>query len=155
MHGGINGLTEAMLRGVPVVVIPVFADQFRNGRNVERRGVGKVILKLELTEDSIKSTIRDVLDHDRYKTNAVRLSKLMSEKPFSPEERLIKWTEFAVRHGVLDILHVEGSRMNSIIYFNLDVFAALAFVLCTTVFALCKVFSVISSHKRDAKLKCQ
>ncbi|KAE9412257.1 hypothetical protein Angca_009446, partial [Angiostrongylus cantonensis] len=43
MHGGINGLTEAMLRGVPVVVIPVFADQFRNGRNAERRGVGKVV----------------------------------------------------------------------------------------------------------------
>ncbi|KHJ85514.1 hypothetical protein OESDEN_14757 [Oesophagostomum dentatum] len=42
MHGGINGLAEALLRGVPVVVIPMFADQFRNGRNVEKRGVGKV-----------------------------------------------------------------------------------------------------------------
>uniref|UniRef100_A0A0K0DPB1 Glucuronosyltransferase n=1 Tax=Angiostrongylus cantonensis TaxID=6313 RepID=A0A0K0DPB1_ANGCA len=77
----------------------------------------------------------------------------MSEKPFSSEERLIKWTEFAVRHGVLDVLHVEGSRMNSIIYFNLDVFAALAFVLCTTLFAICKVFNAISSRKCDTKLK--
>ncbi|VDL67612.1 unnamed protein product [Nippostrongylus brasiliensis] len=42
MHGGVNGLMEAMLRGVPVVVVPIFADQFRNGRNVEKRGVGKV-----------------------------------------------------------------------------------------------------------------
>lgn len=44
MHGGLNGLTEALLRGVPVIVIPIFADQFRNARNVERRGVGKVLL---------------------------------------------------------------------------------------------------------------
>ncbi|KJH47050.1 UDP-glucoronosyl and UDP-glucosyl transferase, partial [Dictyocaulus viviparus] len=122
MHGGINGVMEAMLRAVPVIVIPIFADQFRNGRNVEKRGAGKVILKLDLTEITIRNTIRDVIENESYKANAVRLSKLMSEKPFTAEERLVKWTDFAVRHGVLDVLHVQGSRMNFIQYHNLDVF---------------------------------
>ncbi|XGW01929.1 hypothetical protein V3C99_014204 [Haemonchus contortus] len=130
MHGGINGMMEALLRAVPVVVIPIFADQFRNGRNAEKRGVGKVILKLELTEQTIKTAIEEVLNNESYKKNAIRLAKLMSEKPFSAEERLIRWTNFAVENGVLDELHVEGSRMNFIVYFNLDVFFVGIIALC-------------------------
>ncbi|KAK6046517.1 hypothetical protein COOONC_15978 [Cooperia oncophora] len=49
MHGGINGLMEALLRAVPVVVVPIFADQFRNGRNAEKRGVGKPGVKKKFT----------------------------------------------------------------------------------------------------------
>ncbi|VDO68707.1 unnamed protein product [Heligmosomoides polygyrus] len=124
MHGGINGLTEALLRGVPVVVIPIFADQFRNGRAVEKRGVGRVMLKVGLKEKTIRATIREILEHDSYKRNAVRISRLMKEKPFTAEERLLKWTDFAVRHGVLEELHVEGSRLNFVVYFNLDTAAA-------------------------------
>ncbi|KAK6037051.1 hypothetical protein COOONC_25444 [Cooperia oncophora] len=79
------------------------------------------MLKLDLNERTIKTTIEEVLYHDSYKQNAIRLSKLMAEKPFSAEERLVRWTNFAVENGVLDVLHVEGSRMNFITYFNLDV----------------------------------
>ncbi|VDM69671.1 unnamed protein product [Strongylus vulgaris] len=144
MHGGINGLEEALFRGVPVVVIPLFADQFRNGRNVEKRGVGKVLLKLELSEDRIRSTIQEILNNDSlvskalsklhfsYKQNALRMSKLMQEKPFSAEQRLVQWTNFAVANGVLDVLHVQGSRLNSIVYFNLDVIAV--FLVCVCLF---------------------
>ncbi|PIO54002.1 hypothetical protein TELCIR_24644, partial [Teladorsagia circumcincta] len=64
MHGGINGLMEALLRAVPVVVIPIFADQFRNGRNAEKRGVGKVVLKSNLNEKTIKTAMEEVLYHD-------------------------------------------------------------------------------------------
>ncbi|KAK5972685.1 UDP-glucoronosyl and UDP-glucosyl transferase [Trichostrongylus colubriformis] len=153
MHGGINGLMEALLRAVPVVVIPIFADQFRNGRNVEKRGVGKVVLKGDLNEESIRSAMEEVLFHDSYKQNAIRLSKLMSEKPFSAEERLIRWTNFAVENGVLDVLHVEGSRLNFIVYFNLDVIAVAILVSCLAVFMIFKLFAIFCCRGRDAKLK--
>lgn len=42
MHGGLNGLIEAAQQGVPVIVVPFFVDQFRNGRLAEKRGMGKV-----------------------------------------------------------------------------------------------------------------
>ncbi|VDO75442.1 unnamed protein product [Haemonchus placei] len=140
MHGGINGMMEALLRAVPVVVIPIFADQFRNGRNAEKRGVGKVILKLELTEQNIKTTIEEVLNNESYKKNAIRIAKLMSEKPFSAEERLVRWTNFAVENGVLDELHVEGSRMNFIVYFNLDVIFVGIITLCLITYVCLFVF---------------
>uniref|UniRef100_A0A8R1DRL1 UDP-glucuronosyltransferase n=2 Tax=Caenorhabditis japonica TaxID=281687 RepID=A0A8R1DRL1_CAEJA len=128
MHGGINGLVETALRAVPTVIVPIFADQFRNGRMVEKRNIGKVLPKLEIGYDTFKRTVQEVLDNPNYKKNALRIAKMMREKPFSPEERLTKWTQFAIEHGVLEELHVEGSRLNTIFYFNLDVFAFLLIV---------------------------
>ncbi|PIO72488.1 hypothetical protein TELCIR_05577 [Teladorsagia circumcincta] len=90
-----------------------------------------------------------------YKQNAIRLSKLMSEKPFSAEERLIRWTNFAVENGVLEELHVEGSRMNFITYFNLDVIAVAITVLCLFIFTVLKSLRIFCSRKRDTKLKRQ
>ncbi|KAL6744221.1 hypothetical protein Aduo_017179 [Ancylostoma duodenale] len=151
MHGGVNGLTEAMLRAVPVVVIPIFADQFRNGRNVEKRGVGKVILKQDLAEDAIRAAIQEILSDESYKKNAIRMSKLMREKPFTAEQRLIQWTTFAVENGVLDVLHVQGSRMNFIVYFNLDVIAivvAALFLLTVIILRLCCVLRRIFCVKK-------
>ncbi len=39
-HGGSGTVFGALAAGVPLVVVPVFADQFDNGRRVSRTGVG-------------------------------------------------------------------------------------------------------------------
>ncbi|CAJ0588294.1 unnamed protein product [Cylicocyclus nassatus] len=153
MHGGINGLEEALFRGVPVVVIPMFADQFRNGRNVEKRGVGKVILKLELSEDKIRSAIQEILSDNSYKQNAMRMSKLMREKPFTAEQRLVRWTNFAVENGILDVLHVQGSRLNSIVYFNLDVIAVVTLIICSLLIVVVKLSRAIRRALFARKVK--
>ncbi|UMM35384.1 hypothetical protein L5515_008034 [Caenorhabditis briggsae] len=107
MHGGINGLVETALQAVPTVIVPIFADQFRNGRMVEKRGIGKVLLKLEIGYESFKNAVQTVLNTPSYKENAIRIARMMRDKPFTPEERLVKWTTFAIDHGVLEELHVE------------------------------------------------
>ena len=107
MHGGINGLVETALRAVPTVIVPIFADQFRNGRMVEKRGIGKVLLKLEIGYDSFKEAVSTVLNTPSYTQNTIRIATMMRDKPFSPEESLTKWTSFAIDHGVLEDLHVE------------------------------------------------
>ncbi|VDM69822.1 unnamed protein product [Strongylus vulgaris] len=60
----------------------------------------------------------------------------MRKKPFSAEERLIKWTNFAIANGVLKELHVQGSRLNFIVYFNIDVITAIVAVLFIFVLVL-------------------
>lgn len=91
----------------------------------------------------------------------------MMEKPMSPEERLVKWTEFAINNGVLEELHVQvlllsfwvemlfqGSRLNTIVYFNLDVFALLFAVIFTSFYVIYKIFSCLcSSRKAVSKRK--
>ncbi|MGD0381770.1 MAG: glycosyltransferase [Acidimicrobiales bacterium] len=42
-HGGSGTAFGAMAAGVPVVVVPVFADQFENGRRIAAAGAGLVV----------------------------------------------------------------------------------------------------------------
>jgi UDP:flavonoid glycosyltransferase YjiC (YdhE family) len=42
-HGGSGTVFGALAAGVPVVVVPVFADQFDNGRRISERGAGVTI----------------------------------------------------------------------------------------------------------------
>ncbi|GMT09313.1 hypothetical protein PFISCL1PPCAC_610, partial [Pristionchus fissidentatus] len=156
MHGGLNGLMEAAHRAVPVVVIPFFADQFRNGRLVEKRGMGKSILKKELTAKTLGSAVEELLRDDSYKKAAERISQLLKTRPFSAEERLVKWTEFAISNGVLSHLHLEGSRLSTIVYFNLDVIAVASFSLLFLSFILVKTLQFIivgpALKKKEKKL---
>jgi UDP:flavonoid glycosyltransferase YjiC (YdhE family) len=42
-HGGSGTVYGALAAGVPVVVVPVFADQFENGRRIAAAGAGMVV----------------------------------------------------------------------------------------------------------------
>lgn len=45
----------------------------------------------------------------------------MRSKPFTPEERFLKWTNFVLEHGKIEELQIEGNRLTFIEYFCLDV----------------------------------
>ena len=55
-HGGSGTLFGALGAGVPVVVVPVFADQFENGRRVARAGAGLVVERPEVGRSSGRTT---------------------------------------------------------------------------------------------------
>ena len=48
-HGGSGTAFGALAAGVPVVVVPLFADQFENGRRIADRGAGLVVEAKEST----------------------------------------------------------------------------------------------------------
>lgn len=77
----------------------------------------------------------------RYKKASVRLAKLIKNKPFTPEERFLQWTNFVAEHGELPELDVEGARMGTIEYFCLDVIGAFVLAVLTMLFVLYNVVS--------------
>ena len=121
MHGGFNSVLETAIRGVPVVVIPLFADQFKNAKTVEYRGFGVIVEKLNLNKQTLKTAMNRILGNDQYKKAALRLSHLIKNKPFKPHEIFVKWTNFVVENGVLPELTPEGARLSFIEYFCIDV----------------------------------
>lgn len=58
-HGGSGTVFGALAAGVPVVVVPVFADQFDNGRRVAERGAGLTIEPVRGSEESAPPVIGD------------------------------------------------------------------------------------------------
>ena len=65
-HGGLLSTLESMYHGVSVLGMPVFADQEANMLQVQRNGWGKVLLWDDLTPETLKEKILDVMNDKRY-----------------------------------------------------------------------------------------
>ncbi len=63
-HGGNNTVTEAMHFGKPMVVMPLFWDQYDNAQRVHERGYGLRLDTYRATADDIRKAVRRVLDDD-------------------------------------------------------------------------------------------
>ncbi|CAJ0929847.1 unnamed protein product, partial [Mesorhabditis belari] len=85
-HGGINGMIEAIYRSVPLVIVPIFADQFRNGRNAEMRGIGKAISKLKLAE--VGKVVREIYKFDEIIIETCKISSNESKGNTSEMDRI-------------------------------------------------------------------
>lgn len=64
-HGGYNSLSESLYSATPMVLIPLFADQFRNANLAKQRGVGLVVEKPEFNADFISAQIKRILTNSR------------------------------------------------------------------------------------------
>ncbi len=59
-NGGINGLNEAIMAGLPIVGIPLCCDQFLNIDRVVARGLGLSVKINELSAAKLSDTINQV-----------------------------------------------------------------------------------------------
>jgi len=75
-HGGLLGIQEGTMSGVPMILMPIFAEQDFNALRLERTGRG---IKLEvhgLTEKDLTDAIQEILTNPRYATNLELVDKL-------------------------------------------------------------------------------
>jgi MGT family glycosyltransferase len=68
-HGGMNSISEALVYGVPMIVIPFMTDQPVNARQVETLGLGKRMDYQTLNSQSLKETVLSVLSDGEIKAN--------------------------------------------------------------------------------------
>ncbi|MEU6117130.1 glycosyltransferase [Streptomyces sp. NPDC047117] len=61
-HAGFNGTREALAAGVPMVAVPLFAEQSHNAARLQEIGVGRRIDVQDLTRESLATAVRSVLE---------------------------------------------------------------------------------------------
>ncbi|HEU5431062.1 MAG TPA: macrolide family glycosyltransferase [Thermomicrobiales bacterium] len=66
-HGGMNSTMESLRLGVPLVVAPRMADQFRNAERVQELGLGRSLAHVEQTPATLLAAIDAVLADDAYR----------------------------------------------------------------------------------------
>lgn len=64
-HGGTNGLYEAVFHAVPVVGIPLFADQPDNIARLSRRGAAIALNFNLMTSDELAEALHTVINQPR------------------------------------------------------------------------------------------
>lgn len=65
-HGGLGSCQEAVYHGVPMVIIPLFADQDWNARRAAEDRTAVVLDFLEITSESLLDALNTVINDSRY-----------------------------------------------------------------------------------------
>ncbi|CEF66102.2 UDP-glucuronosyl/UDP-glucosyltransferase family-containing protein [Strongyloides ratti] len=140
-HGGMGSITEAAFSNTPALAVPIFGDQMRNGKLLERLEIGMVV-DSEILGDSKKfrEKIKEVISNKKYKINLLKISTMLKNRPISSEKLLIKHVEFACRFGQLPQLDLASKDMGVIEYYNLDIIIPFI-TLCVIIFYL--IFKLI------------
>ncbi|KAL7076530.1 hypothetical protein ACQ4LE_004820 [Meloidogyne hapla] len=146
-HCGQNSLTESFRAGVPVIGLPLFADQFYNADLAQKHGIGLQIPVNELNganaENLLIETIERILADRSFRQKAQIIAKKVQITPFDPKERLVKWVEFAAEFDNLSELDLPGANeMNWFAYYSIDV------ILFSTVIMLILLWLVWKVVKR-------
>jgi MGT family glycosyltransferase len=80
-HGGFGTMLTALDAGLPLVIIPIAADQPDNARRCADLGVAEVISPEQRTAQVIQTAVREVLREPRYRRNAEQLRAEMRAAP--------------------------------------------------------------------------
>uniref|UniRef100_A0A1I8AHY5 glucuronosyltransferase n=1 Tax=Steinernema glaseri TaxID=37863 RepID=A0A1I8AHY5_9BILA len=143
-HGGMNSVTEASHRGVPLITVPILGDQMRNAKMVERMGTAIHLHKSDLANaDKVIDAFRKLLTNESYSIEAKRVAAMIANRPIPVKTLLVRHVEFAAQFGQLKKLDSVGRTQSFIVYHSLDIWGAIVLALATIVFVLLKIVLVL------------
>ncbi|XP_072755997.1 UDP-glucosyltransferase 2-like [Anoplolepis gracilipes] len=138
-HGGLMGTQEAIAYGVPMIGIPLFADQFMN---IDAYVARNVAIKLDLnkmTEKDMDAALNAVLWDPLYKESARNLSQKFLDQPLNALDTAIYWIEYVIKYGS-DALR---SPAMDLFWWQLSLVDVFAFLLlCIAIIIIATVFIV-------------
>ncbi|XP_029726645.1 UDP-glycosyltransferase UGT5-like [Aedes albopictus] len=128
-HGGLLGMTEALYHGKPLVGIPIFGDQPMNVQKAVRSGYGVLLDYDNINEQTVETALRTVLNDPSYTRNVKEVSDRFRDKPMTPKETAVFWTEYVIRHRGAPHLRSPALDLSLFQYELLDVYAVMLVLL--------------------------
>ncbi|XP_021558120.1 UDP-glucuronosyltransferase 2B31 isoform X4 [Neomonachus schauinslandi] len=154
-HGGANGIYEAIHHGIPMVGIPLFADQPDNIAHMKAKGAAVSLDFHTLSSTDLLNALRMVIDDASYKENAMKLSRIHHDQPVKPLDRAVFWIEFVMRHKGAKHLRPASHNLTWFQYHSLDVIGFLLACVATAIFVTtqCCLFCYRKFAKTGTKEK--
>lgn len=143
-HGGLIGTQEAIFHGVPIIGMPVYADQYNNLLQVENLGFGRILQYNDINEQSLQNHLDEFLRDDTYKIKAVELSERFRDRPMSALDSAMFWIEYVIRHKGAKHMKSPAIELSWIAYSMLDVFAFILVGILLIAFVLYKVVKFLN-----------
>ncbi|XP_015124627.1 UDP-glucuronosyltransferase 2B30 [Diachasma alloeum] len=142
-HGGLLGVSESVSAGVPMVIVPMYGDQFNNAAAARSRGVALVLEWNNLDAESLKAAIDKIFNDQRYKKNAKALQKAWHERPMSALETSIWWSEYVARGHGNYYLKTAAADLTWYQLELLDVIVFLLLIILIVILVFYKIVNVI------------
>lgn len=137
-HCGKGGVTEAKYHGVPVLGIPLFAEQSGNVGILVSEGWAVKISFGDLNETIFSESLDEIVGNPKYGQQAHKLSSLYRDRPEHPLDKAAFWIEYVIRHNGARHMQSSAVYLNVFQYYMVDV---LAFILAI-VFVIVKIIAV-------------
>ncbi|XP_018319519.1 UDP-glucuronosyltransferase 2B17 [Agrilus planipennis] len=130
-HGGYLSFEETVYSGVPVIAVPLFADQYVNARRMEKLGIGLMVDYVTVTEKEFLTKVLHVIKNTKYKESVIKISKVIKERPIKPLDKALWWIEYVLRHRGAPYFRSEAIDLNWIQYLALDIllFLLICFIM--------------------------
>uniref|UniRef100_A0AC34FY25 UDP-glucuronosyltransferase n=1 Tax=Panagrolaimus sp. ES5 TaxID=591445 RepID=A0AC34FY25_9BILA len=143
-HGGLKSLKEALCAEIPIVLMPLLAEQAHNAKFALKLGIGQIINKFSITKDQIIDSIREVANNSKY---AKRIATLKEQILFRPipslklgTHKIQKFLRIRTKFGFkrYDFFHEKvftrkGIQLGSLVYYGFDILI-IAFVFIVILF---------------------
>lgn len=158
-HGGLLGTTESIVVGKPVLGIPIYGDQKMNIARAIEAGYGAVVDYENVSEEALTEALQEMLTNPKYYETAQKISNRFNDRPMTPHQSVVYWTEFVIRHQGAPHLKSPGNNLNAIQYNLIDVYAFLCVIFLILSFICFKTFSFMirkccgGSQKNNKKVK--
>ncbi|XP_059155332.1 UDP-glucuronosyltransferase 2B15-like [Physella acuta] len=127
-HCGKNSQYEALYHAVPILCLPIYADQFYNSERVRVKGYGLRGDVREISAGELTDTIQELVYDTSFKTNIEKASKLFKELYKVPSKEAAYWIDHVMKYGG-DYMRSSGQEMPLYQFLLLDVIAFIAAVL--------------------------
>ncbi|XP_044729431.1 UDP-glycosyltransferase UGT5-like [Chrysoperla carnea] len=159
-HGGLLSTTEAISRGVPLIGIPVFADQSLNMAKAQTSGYGIMVDYYNVTFESMNWALNEVLNNPKYTENVKLRSKVLNDRLVPPIEEAAYWVEYVLRHKGAPHLQSARKDLNIFQYLLLDILGFILMVvisICLLIYFVARkvanFFRKKGNHSRNEKKK--
>jgi len=120
------------------------------------KGYGLQINYDDITEEAITESIKELLNNPKYKTNAVSISKRFLDRPMTPQQSVVYWTEYAARHQGASHLKPQSTALSFIEFHLIDVYCTFLVYIIVIGYFKIVVFRMILKRifrKSQSKLK--
>ncbi|XP_011192501.1 UDP-glycosyltransferase UGT5 [Zeugodacus cucurbitae] len=128
-HAGKGGMVEATYHSVPMVAMPVFAEQPTNAAKIVSSGYGLQVDIINLKENEFRDAILEVLHNPVYRNNVRRFSELYRNRPMTARENVNFWVEYVLRHQGAAHMQSPLIHLNFVQSNSLDVILAILLIL--------------------------
>uniref|UniRef100_A0A1B0CVV0 UDP-glucuronosyltransferase n=1 Tax=Lutzomyia longipalpis TaxID=7200 RepID=A0A1B0CVV0_LUTLO len=154
-HCGLLSTQEAAWYGVPILGLPVFADQHQNMKLSLKTGMALEGDIGKIERNSFRKLIEEMLQNPKYRENARMRSEIFRDQKETPLERAVWWTEFVLRHPNMTFMKSPSLQLGLAARQSWDVLAFLFIVISIGAFIsmkiICCCYRICRKKSRKAK----
>nr|UEN71103.1 UDP-glucosyltransferase 334AA4 [Meteorus pulchricornis] len=100
-HGGLMSTQEAISYAVPMIGMPLFADQFLNIDLYVKKKIAVRVDYHDITAEKLDAALNEVLHNPIYRKMAKEVSHKFLDRPLSAMDEACYWIEYVIRNGNL------------------------------------------------------